>query len=43
MARIALEILKRRDIVRIRNNEITVNKKYISFIEYYANLLNYEE
>jgi len=43
MARIALEILKRRDIVRIRNNEITVNKKNISFIEYYANLLNYEE
>ncbi len=42
MARIALEILRRRDIVRIKNDTISINKKNFSFIEYYANLLHYE-
>jgi len=42
MARIALEILRRRDIVRVKNDTISINKKNYSFIEYYANLLHYE-
>ena len=42
-ARIALEILKRRNIIRLRKKEITINKKYMAFLEYYANLLNYKE
>jgi glycerol-3-phosphate O-acyltransferase len=42
-ARIALEILRRRDIVRTRHNEIVINKKNSSFLEYYANLLHYGE
>lgn len=42
IARIALEILQRRKFIRIHKNEITINKKYLSFIEYYANLLNYK-
>jgi glycerol-3-phosphate O-acyltransferase len=41
-ARIALEILKRRNIIRVRKQEIAINKKYMAFLEYYANLLNYE-
>lgn len=42
MARIALEIFKRRNMVRVRKHEITINEKYVPFIEYYANLLHYE-
>ncbi len=42
-ARIALEILKRRKFIRIKKNEIRINKKYIWFLEYYANLLNYKQ
>jgi glycerol-3-phosphate O-acyltransferase len=43
MTRIALEILRRRNIIRLRKKEITINKKYIPFLEYYANLLHYNE
>jgi glycerol-3-phosphate O-acyltransferase len=43
MTRIALEILKRRNIIRLRKKEITINKKYMPFLEYYANLLHYNE
>ncbi len=43
MSRIALEILHRRHFVKIRKKEIEINKKYIFFLEYYANLLNYQE
>jgi glycerol-3-phosphate O-acyltransferase len=43
MSRIALEILQRRNFLKIRKKEIFINKKYLSFLEYYANLLNYKE
>lgn len=43
MSRIALEILHRRHFIKIRKNEIVINKKYMSFLEYYSNLLNYKE
>lgn len=42
IARIALEILERRRIIRIKKNQIIINKKYNSYLEYYSNLLNYE-
>ncbi|OHD64172.1 MAG: hypothetical protein A2176_00845 [Spirochaetes bacterium RBG_13_51_14] len=43
IARISLEILKRRKIVKIKRDEITINKKCISFLEYYSNLLNFDD
>lgn len=39
--RIALEIMKRRKFITIKNNTIIVNESRRPFIEYYANLLNY--
>jgi hypothetical protein len=42
MARIALEILHRRNFIRMHKHEISINMKYVSFLEYYANLLNYK-
>ena len=39
-AKVALEILSRRKIVRIKNNTIVVNKKMKPLLEYYSNSLN---
>ncbi len=43
MSRIAMEILQRRHFIKIKKNAIIINKKYLPFLEYYANLLNYKE
>lgn len=39
---IALDILKRRKMLRIRKNIIQLNPKYLPYLEYYSNLLNYD-
>jgi glycerol-3-phosphate O-acyltransferase len=41
MVEVALDILERRKLVKIKDNKITVNKNRKAFIEYYANSLNH--
>jgi glycerol-3-phosphate O-acyltransferase len=38
---VALDILKRRKLVKVKDNRITVNKNRKAFLEYYANSLNH--
>lgn len=40
IARMALDIMRRRRFVIVRKNTITINTKYHAFIEYYSNLLS---
>jgi hypothetical protein len=38
---VALDILKRRKLIKVKDNRITVNKNRKAFLEYYANSLNH--
>ena len=39
---IALDIFKRRKMLRVRKNIVYLNPKYLAYLEYYSNLLNYD-